>query len=200
MAQKLISTIFRDSAALLDSLAGDAEFVGSIEQVANVCVAALKAGNKVLFAGNGGSAADSQHLAAELVGRFGYDRPGLPSIALTSDTSILTAVGNDYGFDQIFARQVQALGRSGDVLFGFSTSGNSANVLAAFETAREMVITRVGLTGNRNGAICRQCDHLFAVPSAVTARIQEAHIVIGHTICELMELAMFPDGRANQGA
>ncbi len=196
MAQELISTTFRDSAALLDSIANDAGFVEAIEQVANVCTTALKAGNKILFAGNGGSAADSQHLAAELVGRFGYDRPGLPAIALTADTSILTAVGNDYGFEKIFSRQIEALGNPGDVLFGFSTSGNSANVLAAFEAARQKGITRVALTGNRNGAICAQSEHLFAVPSAVTARIQEAHIVIGHTICDLIEQALFPAGRA----
>lgn len=192
MAANLISASLSESAALFGKLAADAAMADTIADVANSCISALNAGNKILFAGNGGSAADSQHLAAELVGRFGYDRPGLPAIALTTDTSILTAIGNDYGFDQIFSRQVQALGRPGDVLIGYSTSGNSANVLAAFDAAKRLGIFTVGMTGNKGGLICGQSDCLVEVPSPITAQIQEAHIAIGHIICDMIEQTLFP--------
>lgn len=192
MAADLISASLSESAALFEKLAADTAMADTIADVARRCIGALNSGNKILFAGNGGSAADCQHLAAELVGRFGYDRPGLPAIALTTDTSILTAVGNDYGFEQIFSRQVQALGRPGDVLIAYSTSGNSANVLAAFDAAKQLDILRVGMTGNKRGMICDQSDCLIEVPSPITARIQEAHLAIGHIICDMVEQTLFP--------
>ncbi len=194
MAAQLIHSSLSDTAGLFAKLATDDAMARTITDIAERCIIALKSGNKILFAGNGGSAADSQHLAAELVGRFVYDRPGLAAIALTTDTSILTAVGNDYGYEQIFARQVQALGQSGDILIGYSTSGNSANILAAFGAAHSIGITRVGMTGNKGGLICAQSDCLVEVPSPNTARIQEAHIAIGHIICDLIEQTLFPSG------
>ncbi|HEU4963868.1 MAG TPA: D-sedoheptulose 7-phosphate isomerase [Bacilli bacterium] len=148
---------------------------------------ALKDGGKVLFCGNGGSAADAQHLAAEFVVRFTYDRRPLAALALTTDTSILTAAGNDYAFDAIFARQVQALGRAEDVLVAISTSGNSPNVLAAAKAARERGMKVIGLTGVQGGALGEVADLLVNVPSAVTARIQEIHITIGHIWCDLVQ-------------
>ena len=148
---------------------------------------ALAGGHKVLFCGNGGSAADSQHLAAEFVGRFQKERKGLPAIALTVDTSILTAVANDYGYDTVFARQVQALGQPGDVLVGISTSGNSKNVLLAIEEARAKGITCIGMTAEGGGRMADVCDICLAVPVKVTARAQEMHILIGHILCELVD-------------
>ena len=140
-----------------------------------------------MFCGNGGSAADSQHLAAEFVGRFQKERAGLPAIALTVDTSILTAVGNDYGYDKVFVRQVQALARPGDVLVGISTSGNSANVVEAVELAKSMGVYCVGMTAVGGGKMKELCDECIAVPAQVTARAQEMHILIGHILCELVD-------------
>jgi D-sedoheptulose 7-phosphate isomerase len=150
----------------------------------------LRDGGKVMFCGNGGSAADAQHLAAELMGRFLTDRAPMASVALTVDSSALTAIGNDYGFEQVFARQVRGLGRSGDVLVGISTSGNSANVIAAFEVAREIGVRTVALTGGGGGKMGELADLLINAPSLSTPRIQELHIAIGHTICELVEDAL----------
>ena len=154
-----------------------AEFVGK----------ALKGGHKVLFCGNGGSAADSQHLAAEFVGRFQKERKGLPAIALTVDTSILTAIANDYGYETVFARQVQALGEAGDVLIGISTSGNSQNVLLAIKEAKKKGITCIGMTAEGGGKMAEECDICLAVPAKVTARAQEMHILMGHILCELVD-------------
>ena len=151
---------------------------------------AIRRGNKLLIAGNGGSAADAQHIAAEVVGRFYRERRGLPAIALTTDTSILTSIGNDYGFEQIFSRQIEALGRKGDVFLGISTSGNSVNVVNAVRKAAELGITTVGLTGEEGGKLKGLVDILIAVPSSNTPRIQEVHITIGHIICELVEQYM----------
>lgn len=176
---------------LKQAILRDEGLLQNILKVAECCVRALKAGNKLLFAGNGGSAGDSQHLAAEIVGRYKFDRPGLPAIALTTDTSALTAIGNDYGYEAVFERQLQALGRAGDVFFGISTSGNSRNVLRALERAREMELVTVGLAGS-GGAIQTLCDHCLSVPSADTARIQECHIMIGQIICGYIEETMFP--------
>ena len=148
---------------------------------------ALASGHKVLFCGNGGSAADSQHLAAEFVGRFQKERRGLPAIALTVDTSILTAVANDYGYDTVFARQVEALGQPGDVLVGISTSGNSANVLAAVALAKERGLFTAGFTAACGGKMAQACDVCLAVPVKVTARAQEMHILLGHILCELVD-------------
>lgn len=147
----------------------------------------LKQGGKILLMGNGGSAADSQHIAAEIVGRFKKERPGLPAIALTTDTSIITSVGNDYGYDFIFARQIEALCRPEDVVIGISTSGNSKNVVRAVQTAKAMGATTIGLTGGTGGILETLCDFSIIVPSAETARIQEAHIFIGHSLCSLLE-------------
>ena len=174
------------------SMLADKRLVATIEAAAAACIAALKAGNKLLFMGNGGSAADSQHLAGEMVSRFAYDRPGLPAFALTTDTSVLTAIGNDYGYERLFARQVEAVGKAGDVLFGFSTSGKSPNILLALETARAQGLVTVGMTGNRGERITKMVDHSIEIPSPSTPKIQEGHIVTGHIICGLIEEAMFP--------
>jgi D-sedoheptulose 7-phosphate isomerase len=152
----------------------------------------LRNGNKILLAGNGGSAADCQHLAGELVSRFHYDRPGLPAVALTTDTSILTAIGNDYGYEYLFARQIEALANSGDVFFAISTSGSSPNILQALQTAREKGVATVGLTGRSGGEMPALCEHCLCVPADSTPRIQEGHILVGHIICCLIEQGMFP--------
>jgi D-sedoheptulose 7-phosphate isomerase len=161
--------------------------VPTIEEAAARMIACLESGGKVCWMGNGGSAGDSQHLAAELVGRFTRERRGLASIALTTDTSILTAIGNDYGYDAIFARQVEALCRPGDLVVGITTSGNSQNVLAALRRAAEIGAYRIGMTGGKGGALAQECDLLLAVPAPVTARVQEAHLLIGHILCDLVE-------------
>ena len=161
-----------------------------LEQVAasaEIIRRALQNGKKVLFCGNGGSAADAQHLAAEFVGRFVRERDGLPAVALTTDTSILTAVGNDYGFDTVFARQVKALARPGDLVVGLSTSGNSVNVLAAFAAAQEVGAKTIAFTGRSGGKMKETADCTITVPADVTARIQEMHIMIGHILCEWID-------------
>jgi D-sedoheptulose 7-phosphate isomerase len=147
----------------------------------------IKNGGKILLMGNGGSAADSQHIAAEIVGRFKKERKGMPAIALTTDTSILTSVGNDYGYDYIFARQIEALCRPEDLVIGITTSGNSANVVRAMEAAKEIGATTVGLTGGTGGKLTAICDYNLIMPSNVTARVQEAHIFVGHSLCEILE-------------
>lgn len=190
-----MTSIHRDlkaSAELAQSLAGDAVLIEAIEAVVDLCMRSLKAGGKILFAGNGGSAADAQHMAGEFVSRFNYDRPGLAAVALTVDSSILTAIGNDYGYDYVFARQIEALGQAGDVFFAYSTSGNSANIIRALEAAKAKQVSRVGLTGNRGGAMNPLCDYLLAMPSAHTPRIQEGHLMVGHAICAAVEARMFP--------
>ncbi|MEG1160399.1 MAG: D-sedoheptulose 7-phosphate isomerase, partial [Acidaminococcaceae bacterium] len=158
-----------------------------IEEAAVLLKVALVAGHKLLFCGNGGSAADAQHWAAEVVGRFQKERPGMPAIALTTDTSILTAVANDYGYERIFARQVEALGQAGDVLVAVSTSGNSANVVAAVVEAKAKGMKTIGLTAQGGGQMAELCDVCIAIPSAVTARAQEVHGLIGHILCEFIE-------------
>lgn len=162
-----------------------------LEFAASSCVTALRTGGKILLAGNGGSAADAQHIAGELVSRFAFDRPGLPAIALTTDTSILTAIGNDYGFEQLFSRQVQAHGQPGDVFIAYSTSGKSTNILEALREARARGLVTIGLVGNRGGSMGNLCDQLLEVPSADTPRIQEGHAVLGHILCGLIEHAIF---------
>lgn len=179
-----------DSIAAKQKLMADEALLARIVRVAEVIESALRAGNKVMLAGNGGSAADSQHIAAEFVSRFEFDRPGLPSIALTTDTSMLTAIGNDYGYEQVFARQVQANGRKGDVFIGLSTSGNSKNVLLAVEACKSMGITTVALCG-AGGQLSQRCEHVLAMPSTHTPRIQEGHGLVGHVICALVEDAIW---------
>lgn len=160
-----------------------------IERTGLLLTGALQAGHKIMLCGNGGSAADAQHIAAELVCRFESTRRGLPAIALTTDTSALTAIGNDFGFERIFARQVEALGQPGDVLVAISTSGNSANVLAAVETARDLGVISIGLTGGSGGTLSHQADHNLTAPSPITARIQECHILVGHIWCRMVDHA-----------
>jgi D-sedoheptulose 7-phosphate isomerase len=179
-------------ATLIADIQADKALLNQVIESAETIVATLRNGGKVLLAGNGGSAADAQHIAGEFVSRFHYDRPGLAAIALTTDTSILTAIGNDYGYERLFSRQVQALGREGDVFVGISTSGNSANVLAAFEEAQKMKLTTIGFTGAKGGKMLELCDITLRMPSTETPKIQEGHIAIGHIICGLVEAAMFP--------
>jgi D-sedoheptulose 7-phosphate isomerase len=158
-----------------------------IEALSRLCSVVILGGGKILLAGNGGSAADAQHLAAELTGRFEMERPALPAIALTTDTSALTAIGNDYGFNEIFSRQVAALGRDGDVLIVISTSGNSPNLVRAVEVAHVRGVKTIGFLGNTGGVLEKMTDMSFVVPSAITARIQEMHILIGHILCGYIE-------------
>ena len=171
----------------------DHSLISLIGQVSKVCLRALSSGNKLLLFGNGGSAADTQHIATEIVGRFAFDRPALPALALSVDTSALTAVSNDYGFDHAFSRQIEALGREGDVALGFSTSGNSPNVLRGISSARKMKLHTVAFTGESGGKLklSPDVDYCVCVPSDVTARIQECHMLIGHIICELVEEELF---------
>ena len=182
-----ISEAQRVMSAMLEDIA----LQSTVEAAAQACIASLKQGGKILLAGNGGSAADAQHIAGEFVSRFAFDRPGLPAIALTTDTSILTAIGNDYGYEKLFARQVQAHGNKGDIFIGYSTSGKSPNILGAFEEARARGLVCIGLTGNRGGPMRELCEHLLEVPSADTPKIQEGHLVLGHILCGLVENAMF---------
>lgn len=180
-----------ETIALIEVLRKNKSTHEQINLAAEAMTGALKGGGKVLFCGNGGSAADAQHLAAELSGRFYFDREPLFAEALHVNTSYLTAVANDYSFDEVFARLVRAKGRKGDVLVGISTSGNSRNVIMALEEANGLEMTTVGLTGEAGGRMGRLCKHLIAVPSSDTPRIQEAHVLLGHIICELVESSMF---------
>lgn len=182
----------RETADNLRAMSEDAALHDAVAGVAAVCIAALRQGNKILFAGNGGSAADAQHLAGELISRFHYDRPGLPAFSLSTDTSVLTAIGNDYGYEYLFARQIEAAGNPGDVFIGISTSGRSPNILKALQAARTKGLLTVGLTGNGGGQMPALCDHCLRVPSDSTPRIQEGHIAMGHSICQLIEEQMFP--------
>lgn len=158
--------------------------VSAIDEAIGMVIDTLKSGGKVLLCGNGGSAADAQHIAAEFTGRYKSERRGLPAIALTTDTSALTAIGNDYGFDRVFDRQVEALANSGDLVIGISTSGNSANVVNAFEKARELGCRTVGMSGRDGGQMNEACDLNLVIPSDDTPRIQEMHMLIGHIICQ----------------
>lgn len=167
------------------------QYADKVVEIAVTMAVCLARHGKILFCGNGGSAADAQHLAAEFVNRFMLERPPLPALALTTDTSILTAIGNDYGFDQTFSKQVQALGQPGDVLVGISTSGNSPNVIRAFKAAREKEMILVGMGGASGGEMSTYCDHMLLVPADVTAIIQEVHIAAGHLLCRLVDYFLF---------
>lgn len=186
---------FAEAQRVMAAMLADEVLVSEVEAAAQACIDSINGGGKILLAGNGGSAADAQHIAGEFVSRFAFDRPGLPAIALTTDTSILTAIGNDYGYEKLFARQVQAHGQKGDVFIGYSTSGKSPNVLRAFEEARSRGLVCVGFTGNRGGAMRDLCDHLVEVPTADTPKIQEGHLVLGHILCGLVENAIFKANR-----
>lgn len=179
---------------VMDDMLHNANLLDAVIAAAVSCVDCLKSGGKILLAGNGGSAADAQHIAGELVSRFAIDRPGLAAIALTTDTSILTAIGNDYGYEKLFARQVQALGNAGDILIAYSTSGQSANILAGLQEARRKGLRTIGFTGNRGGPMLGLCDVLLEVPSPDTPKIQEGHLVLGHALCGLIETAIFGKG------
>jgi D-sedoheptulose 7-phosphate isomerase len=170
--------------------------LSNIEDTALRVIDAYRNNHKVLLAGNGGSAADAQHIAAELVNRFNFNRPGLPALALTTDTSVLTSVGNDYGFEKIFARQLESIGNQGDIFIGISTSGNSANILAALRTCRKQKISTIGFTGSTGGLMKDLCDICILIPSDETPRIQEMHILIGHIICSVVEEELF--GKRNK--
>ena len=169
----------------------DEQMLNQIGQAADMIIKAYRSGKKTLLAGNGGSAADAQHIAGEFVSKFYFDRPGIPSIALTTDTSILTAIGNDYGFERLFARQVEAQGVEGDVFIGISTSGNSKNIVAALRACKETGIRTIGLTGSKPCEMDDLCDITLKVPSDQTPRIQESHIMIGHILCGLVEADLF---------
>lgn len=188
-----ISAIIQSSIEVKTQVLGDIEMLNRIEEVVSVITNAFMRGNRVYFCGNGGSAADAQHLAAELSGRFYLNRDALPAEALHCNTSYLTAVANDYSFDVIYARLVKGLVNKGDVLLGFSTSGNSANIVNAFEVANEKGVITIGFTGLTGGILKALSNHLFNVPSTDTPRIQEAHIMLGHIICQLVEEKYFKD-------
>jgi D-sedoheptulose 7-phosphate isomerase len=180
------------SADLKNSLIQNESLLSSLQKLAEEAVTCYKNGGKVLWCGNGGSAADAQHLAAELSGRFYYDRAPLFSEALHVNTSYMTAVANDYSYEQVYSRLVQAMGRKGDILIGLSTSGNSGNVIAALQKAKELGMITAGFTGETGGKMKPHCDLLLNIPSTDTPRIQECHMLLGHTFCEMVEIAMFP--------
>lgn len=186
MREDIVKRI-EENISVKKSILSDTHLIDAIERAATVVVNAIKNGNKIIFCGNGGSAADSQHLAAELIGKFYFNRRSLPAVSLTVNTSIITAIGNDFGFDKVFARQLEGIGKAGDVLIGLSTSGNSENVVEAFRLAKELGISTVAFTGESGGILRNIADILINVPSSDTPRIQEAHIMVGHIICELVE-------------
>ncbi|PJK14726.1 phosphoheptose isomerase [Lysobacteraceae bacterium NML07-0707] len=188
----MIAAEFDRALANFRTMSQDVMLAESLQQAVLICCKALNDGGKLMLAGNGGSAADAQHWAGELVSRFYYDRPGLAAVALTTDTSILTAIGNDYGYDYVFARQIEALGKAGDVFIAISTSGNSPNIVNAAEAAHERGIKVIGFTGQGGGKLATLCDICFRVPSNETPRIQEGHEFIGHMLCALIEARVFP--------
>ena len=188
---ELTRSRFVASAEVKRALAASDDHVAFTVTVAELVASRLSDGGQALFCGNGGSAADAAHLAAELVGRFLFDRPALPAICLSDNASAVTCISNDYAFDEVFARQVRAHGRAGDVLLALSTSGNSPNVVRAVEAARDLGLDTVGFTGSSGGALAERCDHVLRAPSDETPRIQEVHMLVGHTICELVEARLF---------
>jgi D-sedoheptulose 7-phosphate isomerase len=189
-----IATHLELSLAALERATQDSQLRASAREIAGTIVAALRTGNQLLIIGNGGSAADAQHIAAEIVGRYKRDRPAYAAIALTTDTSALTAIANDYGFEQVFARQVAGLGQRGDVLLALSTSGRSPNILSALRTARERGLVTVGFTGSKGGTLQPLCDHLLIAPSDDTPIVQQIHLALGHAICDEIEQTMMREG------
>jgi D-sedoheptulose 7-phosphate isomerase len=189
--QQKINDIIGTSISVKQQLLADEKITATVADCINVIVAAFNNGNKVLFCGNGGSAADAQHLAAEFSGRFYIDRPALPAEALHCNTSYLTAVANDYSYDMIYARLLQGIGHKGDVLIGLSTSGNSSNIIKAFEVAKQKEMITIGFTGTTGGNMKELSDYLLNAPSADTPRIQECHMLLGHIICQLVEEKLF---------
>jgi len=186
-----ISAQINEAQRVMTAMLADDTLISMVQAAANACIASLKQSGKILLAGNGGSAADAQHIAGEFVSRFAFDRSGLPAIALTTDSSILTSIGNDYGYERLFSRQVQAHGNKGDIFIGYSTSGMSPNIMRAFEEARAKELICIGFTGNRGGMMQSLCDYLIEIPSSDTPKIQEGHLVVGHILCGLVERAIF---------
>jgi len=188
---KLVREELAEGLRVLQAVASDPAIHSTLVDAAEATALALKSGRKLMVAGNGGSAADAQHLVAEFVSRLCEDRPAMRAVALTTDTSILTAVGNDYGYERVFARQVEAIGQAGDVFLGISTSGNSPNVLRALELCREMGIATIGLTGRKGGKMPALCDYCIRIPSDVTMHIQESHLALEHIYCMIVERGYF---------
>jgi D-sedoheptulose 7-phosphate isomerase len=188
--QKIIHH-FSESLLVHQHILSDGELIVTMTEMVALCVSAYQNGGKILIAGNGGSAADAQHFAGELVSRFYFDRPALAAIALTTDTSVLTAIGNDYGYEDVFSRQIEAFGQSGDVFIAISTSGNSPNIIKAITQAKALGLSVIGLTGQGGGAMKPLCDICFCVPSNSTPRIQEGHLLIEHTLCVCIEEELF---------
>jgi D-sedoheptulose 7-phosphate isomerase len=191
-----VSRLIEASIAAKQRLLDSPDFASLVAKVSEIVLHSMQAGHKILLFGNGGSAADAQHIAAEFVGRFAFDRPALPALALNVNTSCITAIGNDYGFDQVFSRQIEALGQSGDVAFGITTSGNSPNVIRAMISAKKKGLHTIGLTGRAGGQLKAAVDYCICVPSDETPRIQEGHILVGHVISELVEEAIFHEQRS----
>ncbi|HHH44572.1 MAG TPA: SIS domain-containing protein [Gammaproteobacteria bacterium] len=191
LVKAYIESRIAEAVRVMNTMLSDPDIAETLEAAAAACINSMKHGGKILLAGNGGSAADAQHIAGELVSRFAFDRQGLPAIALTTDSSVITAIGNDYGYESLFARQIQAHGQKGDVFVAYSTSGKSPNVLAGLREARSRGLVCIGMTGNRGRDMAGLCDYLLEVPSADTPKIQEGHLVLGHILCGLVENAVF---------
>lgn len=191
LVEEYIHTQIIESHRLFALMSADSRLLENLAGGAKACIECFEKGGKVLLAGNGGSAADAQHIAGEFVSRFMFDRPGLSAIALTTDTSILTAIGNDYGYEKLFLRQVQAHGKVGDIFIAYSTSGRSPNILLALAEAQKNGLICIGLTGNRGGTMGQYCNWLLEVPSSDTPKIQEGHLVLGHILCGLVEKSLY---------
>lgn len=189
--ENILIKAIKDSIETKKKILDDASILNEIEQVGQVLISLFKAGNKLMLCGNGGSAADAQHIAAELSGRFNFDRAPLDAEALHVNTSFVTAVANDYSYEDVYPRMVQAKGQKGDALIAISTSGNSPNILKAAKKAKELGLVVIGMTGSGGGKLKELCDYLVPVPSSTTPRIQESHIVIGHILCEMIENSLF---------
>jgi D-sedoheptulose 7-phosphate isomerase len=189
--REYIYNSLKDAQSVTDLMMNDHKLITNLQLASKACIHSLTSGRKILLAGNGGSAADAQHIAGELVSRFAFNRPGLAAMALTTDTSILTAIGNDYGYENIFSRQIQAISSEGDVLIVYSTSGKSKNILVGIEEAKKHKLITIGFTGNNGGPMRDFCDFILEVPHSDTPRIQEAHAKLGHIMCGLIENAIF---------
>jgi D-sedoheptulose 7-phosphate isomerase len=181
-----------DRIELKKRVLSDSSLIDSVIETSTLCIEALNNGRKIMLAGNGGSAGDSQHIAGELVNRFHYDRDGLAAVALTTDTSVITAIANDYDYNKIFSRQIESIGKPGDIFFGITTSGNSGNILEAAKAAKKIGIKVIGLTGKSGGQLREYCDTLVAVPAEGTPEIQEIHLFVAHTVCAIIESEIFP--------
>jgi D-sedoheptulose 7-phosphate isomerase len=195
-----VSRSIQESIAVKERLLASAEIISLVAKASGILIDALDQGNKVLLFGNGGSAADAQHIAAEFVGRFAFDRPALPALALSENSSSVTAIGNDYGFDTVFSRQIEALGRPGDVAIGISTSGKSRNVIKAMSVASKIGLQTIALTGCEGGELEKAVDHCICVPSNETSRVQECHILIGHILSDLVERTIFNEQSCVSGS